>query len=527
MTPRAAQAAPGLVPIEKLQTSPDNPRVRFEREGLDELTASIREHGVLQPLLVRPLYNANEEPSGSYEVICGHRRLAAATTAGLMHVPVVVRFAADDEVRQLQLIENLQRADLHPMDEAEAFERLSRDHGLPAEEIAAKVGRSPSHVYQRMKLTALGPEARKAFLEGALTPAVALLVARVPSALQPEVLERLARHEDITTGRAREIVQGEFMLELKGAPFNAADACLLDGVPACGACPKRTGSSPLLFDDVEKGDICTDPGCFRAKSDATWQVTKAKSEAKGTECLDDSAGKHSNWNGDTVKSEQYVEPSHGEWIEGTHRTWRSLVPKGQEPPSTLLRLKGGKTVKVWDRASALKAARAAGTLKREKKADGASTAAAKRKAAINERVAVRIKQSALGILRAQLGNEPTKPHKLAAALICETKIHLSWLSWAWPVAGLESAGDLHKTAAKLSILEIAMLAFAEAVQNADEHELAKLMRLDHAKLSREADEALKREETKAAAPAPAPAAANPKPARRSKPKKGARRRTRR
>jgi ParB/RepB/Spo0J family partition protein len=513
-----------MVPIEKLHTSPDNPRVRFESEGLDELTASIRQHGVLQPLLVRPFYNAAEEPSGSYEVICGHRRLAGAKAAGLAQVPVTVRVATDDEVRQLQLIENLQRADLHPMDEAEAFERLARDHGLSAEEIAAKVGRSPSQVYQRMKLTALASEARKAFLEGALTPAVALLVARVPEALQADVLGRLARHDDLTTSRAREIVQGEFMLELKGAPFDASDGCLLAGVPACGACPKRTGSSPLLFDDVEKGDTCTDPGCFRAKADAAWEVAKAKSEAKGLPCVDDTAGKHSDWTGERVRSEQYADPSHSEWIEGEHRTWRSLVPKGQEPPVTFLRLKSGRTVKVWDRAEALKAARAAGTLKKAKKADGASTLAAKRKAAVDERVSVRIKQAALGHLRAAA---PHKPNKLAASLICETKVHLSWLSWAWPVLGLESAGDLHKTAAKLSLADVAALAFAEAVQNADEHEIAKLLRLDPAKLRREAEEALKREETKAAVPPQAAVAATPKSGGRAMPRRAARGKARR
>jgi ParB/RepB/Spo0J family partition protein len=466
--------------------------------GLDELTESIRQHGVLQPLLVRPFYNGAEEPSGSYEVICGHRRLAAATAAGLTQVPVTVREATTDEARQLQLIENLQRADLHPMDEAEAFERLAREHGLSDEEIAAKVGRSPSHVYQRMKLTALRASGRQAFLKGELTPAVALLVARVPEALQAEVLERFRKRDDLTLAQAREIVHGDFMLELKGAPFDASDAGLLAGVPACGSCPKRTGSSPLLFDDVEKGDTCTDPGCFRAKADAAWQLVQVKAEAKGTPCLDDAKGDHSDWAGERVRSEKYVDPAQSEWIEGEHRSWRKLVPKGEEPPATLLRLKSGRTVKAWDRAEALKVARAAGTLKKPKPADGATTAVAKRKAEIQQRVAMRIKQAALTHLR---GAAPGKPNKLAASLLCETKVHLSWLSWAWPPLGLEGPGDLHKTAAKLSLADIAALAFAEAVQNADEVEIAKLLRLDVAKLTRETDEALKREDAKAAAPA--------------------------
>jgi hypothetical protein len=116
---------------------------------------------------------------------------------------------------------------------------------------------------------------------------------------------------------------------------------------------------------------------------------------------------------------------------------------------------------------------------------------------------------------------------VAAALLCETKVHLSWLSWAWPALGHDSAGDLHKTARALPLADILALGLAEAIQNADEHELAKFMRLDPAKLAREAEEALKREEAKAAAPAPAPTAAKPKPGGKSKPKRAARGRARR
>jgi len=129
----------GIVP------SPLQPRKEFERGALQELVDSIRQHGVIQPLIVRQV-------DGRYELIAGERRWRAAQEAGLAQVPVIVRHASDLEVLELSLIENLQRADLNPIEEAQAYARLAGEFGMRQEDIAQKVGRSRAAVANSMRL---------------------------------------------------------------------------------------------------------------------------------------------------------------------------------------------------------------------------------------------------------------------------------------------------------------------------------------------------------------------------------------
>ncbi len=125
--------------------SPLQPRKEFERGALQELVDSIRQHGVIQPLIVRQV-------DGRYELIAGERRWRAAQEAGLTQVPVIVRHASDLEVIELSLIENLQRADLNPIEEAQAYARLAGEFGMRQEDIAQKVGRSRAAVANSMRL---------------------------------------------------------------------------------------------------------------------------------------------------------------------------------------------------------------------------------------------------------------------------------------------------------------------------------------------------------------------------------------
>lgn len=159
-----------FVPLSKLRESPTNPRKTFG--DLTELTESIKRQGVLQPLLVRPT------PTG-LELVFGHRRFRASKAAGLKEVPVIVRELSDEEALEVQLVENLQRADIHPLEEAEGFQRLMRDHAYSAEKIAEKIGKSRSAVFASLKLLDLVDDARKAFYQGKLTPSSALLIARM------------------------------------------------------------------------------------------------------------------------------------------------------------------------------------------------------------------------------------------------------------------------------------------------------------------------------------------------------------
>jgi ParB family transcriptional regulator, chromosome partitioning protein len=149
------EAAPGervrQVSVSTVVPSPLQPRKDFARESLNELMESIRQHGIIQPLVVR-------EVNGKHELIAGERRWRAAQEAGLAQVPVVTRVATDLEVLEISLIENLQRADLNPIEEAQAYSRLADEFGMRQEDIAQKVGRSRAAVANSMRLLDLHPQ---------------------------------------------------------------------------------------------------------------------------------------------------------------------------------------------------------------------------------------------------------------------------------------------------------------------------------------------------------------------------------
>ncbi len=133
------------VALDKVVPSPLQPRKRFHEENLDELVNSIREHGVIQPLIVR-------EVAGEYELIAGERRWRASTKLGLEEVPIILRDASDRDVLEMALIENLQREDLDPLEEAEAYARLANDFGLKQDEIAQRVGKNRATVSNSIRL---------------------------------------------------------------------------------------------------------------------------------------------------------------------------------------------------------------------------------------------------------------------------------------------------------------------------------------------------------------------------------------
>jgi len=149
--------------IASIVPNPHQPRLRFDEEKLRELSASIKEHGILQPLVVTPL------PGGKYELIAGERRLQAAKLAGLATVPVLVRDAKENEKLELAIIENVQRHDLDPIEEAKAYSRLMDEFGLTQEGTARKMGKSRSAVANLLRLLALPIEIQRAISEGKIT----------------------------------------------------------------------------------------------------------------------------------------------------------------------------------------------------------------------------------------------------------------------------------------------------------------------------------------------------------------------
>jgi ParB family transcriptional regulator, chromosome partitioning protein len=191
------------VAIELIRPGAFQPRRRFDEAELDALAQSVREKGVLQPLLVRPV----EAAEAAFELIAGERRWRAAQRAGLHRVPVLVRALGDVEALEVALIENLQREDLSALEEAEAYRRLMQEFGRTQANLAEAVGKSRSHVANTLRLLGLPETVRRRLEEGALSAghARALLAAEDPATLAAEIIrrglnvrmtERLVQHRD-------------------------------------------------------------------------------------------------------------------------------------------------------------------------------------------------------------------------------------------------------------------------------------------------------------------------------------------
>jgi ParB/RepB/Spo0J family partition protein len=206
VTPSAVEVAPSdfrEVPLSEIHqpTAFSNPRTTFDQAALEDLAASIRQHGLLQPVLVR------HHPAGTgYELIAGGRRVRAAALAELVTIPARIATLDDQAAHEAAIVENLQREDVHPLEEAEAYERcMANDSLLTADAIAAKVGKSATYVYRRLTLLRLLPDVREAFRNDVITPAHAERLATVPADRQPEAFEQcfysLLRTDDNTHDR--------------------------------------------------------------------------------------------------------------------------------------------------------------------------------------------------------------------------------------------------------------------------------------------------------------------------------------
>lgn len=183
-----APAGVRILPIELLSANPDQPRKQFTPADLEELTVSIRDRGVLQPILVRAWPGETDR----WQIIAGERRWRAAQAARLTHVPVIERQMDDVEVLEVAIIENVQRADLNPMEEANAYAQLMERFGRTQDAVAGVVGKSRSHVANTLRLLQLPGPVREHVMAGRLSAghARALITATDPVALAEEVLAK-------------------------------------------------------------------------------------------------------------------------------------------------------------------------------------------------------------------------------------------------------------------------------------------------------------------------------------------------
>ena len=182
---------PGVhnVAISRVARNPDQPRKHFDRNRMDDLVASIQQKGVLQPILVRPLSGTTDK-QGTFQIVAGERRYQASLKAGLTSIPIIVRELSDRDVLEIGVIENVQRSDLNPMEEALAYEALIRDFGRTQAEIATTIGKSRAHVANTVRLTGLTKRGRELLVQNKITAGHArmLLTAEDPDALAESIV---------------------------------------------------------------------------------------------------------------------------------------------------------------------------------------------------------------------------------------------------------------------------------------------------------------------------------------------------
>lgn len=337
--------------------SPTNPRKHFDQKKLEELAESIGKVGVLQPVLVRP----HPAKPGRHELVFGARRYRAAKLAGQKTIPVIVRTLTDGEVLEAQVIENLQREDVHPLEEADGYAQLMDKHGYTAESLAAKVGKSKAYVYARLKLRALGKGPREMFFAGELDASTALLVARIPdeklqAKAAAEITESHYGGAKLSYRQAAEYVQKNYMLRLADAPFDVKSTTLVPAAGACGACPHRTGNQKELFGDVKGADVCTNPPCFEKKKAADWDTKSATAKKLGLRVLSD---KEAQVALNSYSTAGEYAPLSAEVLSGhSYQKYSALVPSGKRPPAVAVaRDERGKVVELFKRADLNKAAK--------------------------------------------------------------------------------------------------------------------------------------------------------------------------
>jgi ParB family chromosome partitioning protein len=286
-----------LLALDLAVESKTNPRRTFDPKAMEDLAASVKEQGVIVPILVRPI-------GAKFEVVAGARRYRAAKKAGLNEIPAIIRELSDDQALEAQVIENLQRADVHPLEEAEGYQALLKRKRHNVESLAAQVGKSVSYIWQRLKLTELTGTAQQAFLSDQITAGHAILIARLTPDDQKEALQHCIQKVDVAEGDRDDWghkpkmeqslipvralarwIDDDIHRDLGRMPWDMKDEKLVPKAGSCAACPKRTGNTPALFPDVQKDSTCTDRDCFKEKFN-TWLDRQIKGlKSQKTKCI--------------------------------------------------------------------------------------------------------------------------------------------------------------------------------------------------------------------------------------------------
>ena len=252
-----------------------NHRRKFDKNSLNEMAESIKKHGIINALTVRP----SKQKPGQFELVAGERRLKAAEIAELKEIPCIVKDLSDQEFREIMLIENIQREDLNPLDEAKAYQDLLTEDST-IEKVALQTGKSVKHVKQRLSLNNLCAEAKKEYLNGALLLGHAQILALFSKKQQEAAMEKLGNRHD--QGRyfnnpieLKSYINRNILLSLSDAPFDIKDAELFSKAGACSNCPKQTNADKDLFNSLSEDAQCMDRECFMKKVDIFQKIQNA------------------------------------------------------------------------------------------------------------------------------------------------------------------------------------------------------------------------------------------------------------
>lgn len=234
-------------------------------KALAELAASIKSLGVIQPIAVR----RHEMDPDHFIIIAGERRYRASLLAGRTTIPATIHEVNPEVALIMQITENMQRENVHALDEAKGYKMiLEQEEKTTPAILAIKFGKSETYIVQRLKLNDLVREAKSDFYAGKMNIGHATLLARLTPAAQREAIERLTRYRDEygSVEELKKFIEREVMNDLTHAPFDPLDPNLHKKAGACDVCPKRSGSAPKLFAEVQHKDCCFDQVCFLIKA---------------------------------------------------------------------------------------------------------------------------------------------------------------------------------------------------------------------------------------------------------------------
>lgn len=416
---------PEMIPITRLVPSQTNPRKRFNPEQQTELEASMRQHGfTLSAILVRPMavtyhvdsatdkqhfvmgttpaagevtegmypteeaaLNRIKKLEGRYEIVVGERRYRAAKSVGIEEAPCLIRKLSDQEVQEQQLVENVQRADLTLLEEAECLRNLLELHDdkgvlvYTTSTLAARIAKSARYVEQRVKLCSLDGEARKAVEDGVLSARTAMLIANIPDVEAREKFATSVLHpayqEEPLSFRAAEAVRREkFLRDLRGAPWDLKDANLnpifvnpetqkREHGGACSDCPCRSGNTVEAAEmPSAQHNLCLMPACYESKRAAGWRAWQAKETdpARNRVALSErecgeiyASSDQLSWRCGLVDLDEWPDSNDLKPGAEAKKNWRKMT-KGAEFEVIVARDRNGKTHELVRRETAIAAA---------------------------------------------------------------------------------------------------------------------------------------------------------------------------